>query len=65
MGGWEDALARAKAFVAELTIDEKANMVTGTPGPCVGNIFAIERLGFKGLCLQDGPLGIRVTSYAR
>lgn len=28
-GGWEDALTKAKAFVAELTLDEKADMVTG------------------------------------
>lgn len=57
-------MVKAQAFVAELTIEEKANMVTGTPGPCVGNILAIERLGFPGLCLQDGPLAIRVASYA-
>lgn len=62
--GWEDALAKAKAFVAQLTIDEKADMVTGQPGPCVGNIVAVPRLGFKGLCLQDGPLSIRVADYA-
>jgi hypothetical protein len=40
------------------------NRVTGTPGPCVGNIVAIPRLGFPGLCLQDGPLAIRVADYA-
>jgi beta-glucosidase len=39
-------------------------MVTGTPGPCVGNIISIPRLGFGGLCLQDGPLAIRVANYA-
>ena len=27
--GWEDALARAEAFVANLTLEEKAQMVTG------------------------------------
>ncbi|KAI1080591.1 beta-glucosidase-related glycosidase [Whalleya microplaca] len=63
-GGWEAALAKAKAFVAELTIDEKADMVTGQPGPCVGNIIDIPRLGFPGLCLQDGPLAIRVADFA-
>ncbi|KAN0093506.1 glycoside hydrolase family 3 protein [Hyaloscypha variabilis] len=63
-GGWEDALAKAKAFVSQLTLEEKSTMVTGTPGPCVGNIIAIPRLGFGGLCLQDGPLAIRVTDYA-
>lgn len=39
-------------------------MVTGQAGPCVGNIVAIPRLGFQGLCLQDGPLAIRVADYA-
>lgn len=39
-------------------------MVTGAEGPCVGNIQPIERLGFNGLCLQDGPLSIRYADYA-
>ncbi|KAH7089727.1 glycosyl hydrolase family 3 N terminal domain-containing protein [Paraphoma chrysanthemicola] len=39
-------------------------MVTGTPGPCVGNIAPIERLNFSGLCLHDGPLAIRQAIYA-
>ncbi|PSS00679.1 beta-glucosidase-related glycosidase [Coniella lustricola] len=64
VGGWSDALAKAQAFVNELTLAEKSQMVTGVPGPCVGNILAIDRLGFPGLCLQDGPLAIRVASYA-
>jgi beta-glucosidase len=63
-GGWEMGLKKAKAFVAQLTIEEKADMVTGQAGPCVGNIVAIPRLGFPGLCLQDGPLAIRVADYA-
>jgi len=29
-GGWEAALEKAQAFVAELTVEEKAQMVTGT-----------------------------------
>lgn len=61
--GWEDALVRAQAFVAELTLQEKTDMVTGTPGPCVGNILAVPRLGFPGLCLQDGPLALRNADY--
>ncbi|SMR54656.1 unnamed protein product [Zymoseptoria tritici ST99CH_1E4] len=64
VGGWEDALEKAKAFVSQLTLEEKAFMVTGQPGPCVGNIAPIARLGFNGLCLQDGPLSIRVADYA-
>ncbi|CAG7961904.1 unnamed protein product [Penicillium nalgiovense] len=63
-GEWKEAYAKAQEFVAKLTIDEKADMVTGQPGPCVGNIAPISRLGFSGLCLQDGPLAIRVADYA-
>jgi beta-glucosidase len=63
-GGWDEAFSKAQQFVAKLTIEEKADMVTGQPGPCVGNIVAIPRLGFPGLCLQDGPLAIRVADYA-
>ncbi|KAJ4376087.1 hypothetical protein N0V83_001368 [Neocucurbitaria cava] len=63
-GGWEEALVKARAFVAELTLEEKAGLVTGTPGPCVGNIGPIERLNFSGLCLHDGPLAIRQAVYA-
>ncbi|ORY61025.1 beta-glucosidase-related glycosidase [Pseudomassariella vexata] len=63
-GGWDEALAKALAFVAELTVEEKAWMVTGVAGPCIGNIAPIPRLGFTGLCLQDGPLSVRATDYA-
>ncbi|KAK5442681.1 hypothetical protein LTS15_010888 [Exophiala xenobiotica] len=62
--GWEAAFAQAEAFVSNLTVEEKAQLVTGTSGPCVGNIGAIPRLGFDGLCLQDGPLAIRQATYA-
>ncbi|KAK5217525.1 hypothetical protein LTR72_009642 [Exophiala xenobiotica] len=62
--GWEAAFAQAEAFVSNLTLEEKAQLVTGTSGPCVGNIGAIPRLGFDGLCLQDGPLAIRQATYA-
>jgi beta-glucosidase len=30
----------------------------------VGNIGPVPRLGFDGLCLQDGPLAIREADYA-
>ncbi|RVX66938.1 hypothetical protein B0A52_09062 [Exophiala mesophila] len=62
--GWEWAFTQASYFVANLTLEEKAQIVTGTPGPCVGNIGAIPRLGFDGICMQDGPLGIRLATYA-
>lgn len=62
--GWEEALEKAKDWVAQLTTEEKSALVTGTEGPCVGNIAPIPRLGFNGLCLQDGPLAIRQAVYA-
>lgn len=63
-GAWGEALEKAKDFVSQLTLEEKADMVTGQPGPCVGNIIGIPRLRFQGLCLQDGPLSIRLADYA-
>src|SRR6201996_4580123 len=62
--GWEAAFEKASNFVDQLTLEEKAWLVTGTTGPCVGNIGSIPRLGFEGLCLQDGPLAIRQADYA-
>lgn len=57
---WESASKKAAAFVAELDLAEKAGIVTGNiSGSCDGNINPIERVGFPGLCLSDGPLGVR------
>lgn len=61
---WDDALLKAKSLVNQLTLEEKVSLITGTPGPCVGNIPSIPRVGFTGLCLQDGPLAIRQANYA-
>ena len=63
-GGWSAALAQAQAFLAQLNLTEKAYLVTGVAGPCVGSVASIPRLGFGGLCLQDGPAAIRVADYA-
>jgi beta-glucosidase len=62
---WQEASQLADAFVAQLSLKEKAAMVTGnTAGPCDGNINAIPRLKFEGLCLHDGPASIRVADLA-
>lgn len=63
-GNWTYAVEKARLFVSNLTLEEKVNLTTGvgwTGGRCVGNIPAIERVGFNGLCLQDAPLGVRMT----
>lgn len=61
-GPWVSAISKAKAAVEQLSLEEKAWLVTGTGmnnGPCSGNILAIKKIGFKGLCLQDSPTAIR------
>ncbi|KPM34292.1 putative beta-glucosidase G [Neonectria ditissima] len=58
---WKAAFNKADEFVAQLNLTEKINMVTGTLGyssGCIGNIPAIERLDFPGICLLDGPQAI-------
>ena len=59
---WEEADAKAREWVADLTNEEKITLTTGREnmqGVCVGSIDPIERKGFKGICLQDGPAGVR------
>ncbi|KAI8830346.1 glycoside hydrolase superfamily [Chytridium lagenaria] len=59
---WDQAVKRAKELVATLSLNEKVDLASGTgwaKGPCVGNIKAVPKIGFKGLCLQDSPAGIR------
>ncbi|KAI0424068.1 glycosyl hydrolase family 3 N terminal domain-containing protein [Xylaria sp. FL1042] len=62
--GWDAAYLKAHQFVSKLTLVEKVNLTTGTGNQanlCTGNTGSIPRLGFRELCLQDGPVGIRYT----
>ncbi|KAM7201133.1 glycoside hydrolase [Rhypophila sp. PSN 637] len=64
--GWEEAYAKAKEFVSQLTLLEKVNLTTGTgwaSEQCVGNTGGVPRLGLRAFCLQDAPMGIRGTDY--
>ncbi|KAH7374488.1 beta-glucosidase [Plectosphaerella cucumerina] len=64
--GWQDAYAKAFAVVSEMTLLEKVNLTTGVGWQsdlCVGNVGSIPRLGLRGLCMQDGPQGIRFADY--
>ncbi|KAM7220704.1 putative beta-glucosidase A [Rhypophila decipiens] len=63
---WTEAYIKAGAFVANLTLPEKVNLTTGTgweADRCVGMTGSVPRLGFRGFCLQDGPLGVRYTDH--
>ncbi|KAJ7745226.1 glycoside hydrolase superfamily [Mycena maculata] len=63
---WASAVQRARAFVEGLTLEEKVNITTGVDvlGRCVGNTGTIPRIGWKGLCLEDSPLGVRFADFA-
>jgi beta-glucosidase len=50
-------------MVANMSNEEKANITLGKVGPngCSGNSGGAPRASFPGLCLQDGPTGVRAT----
>ncbi|KAF8181130.1 glycoside hydrolase family 3 protein [Mycena galopus ATCC 62051] len=59
---WTEAYELANATVAQLTLAEKIGLVTGVgqfSSRCVGNVSPVARLGIPGLCLNDGPAGVR------
>ncbi|KAJ4303979.1 beta-glucosidase [Collariella sp. IMI 366227] len=64
--GWNEAYAKARDFVSQMTLLEKVNLTTGVgwaAEQCVGQSGAIPRLGLRSLCMHDSPLGIRGTDY--
>ena len=63
-GDWHEAFSKAQAFVSQLSLEEKVHLTGGTnneTSACGGYIPEISRLGFPGMCLQDGPAGVRGT----
>ncbi|KAJ6563389.1 glycoside hydrolase superfamily [Mycena vulgaris] len=64
-GDWASAVARATKFVKGLTLAEKINVTTSVDiiGWCVGNTGEIPRIGWKGLCMEDSPLGVRLADF--
>lgn len=64
LGNWKDAYSKALDFVGQLTLEEKVGLTGGIRGDnlCSGNIAPIPRLNFSGLCLSDGPNGVRSTN---
>lgn len=66
LGDWAAAYQKAQAFVSQLTLAEKVNLTTGTGWEldrCVGQTGSIPRLGFRAMCLQDSPTGVRDTDF--
>ena len=68
---WDDAYIRARAMVSNLTNEEKNSILIGQglsvldllfpKNGCAGTSNGNARLGFSGLCLHDGPAGVRGT----
>ncbi|CAM4909144.1 unnamed protein product [Rotaria socialis] len=55
---WEQAIAMAKSFIAQLTLQEKCHLTAGVRGTCAGNIASLPRVNFSGVCLLDTPSGV-------
>src|ERR1700754_3967464 len=51
-----DYLSRARALVAEMTLEEKALLLSGDGW---WKTHGIERLGIPSICMTDGPHGLR------
>ncbi|KAI2626983.1 glycoside hydrolase family 3 protein [Hypomontagnella submonticulosa] len=66
LGDWADSYAKARALVAQMTLEEKVNLTGGieADSSCSGIIPAIDRLNFTGLCLSDAGNGVRTTNFA-
>ena len=65
VGDWDAAYIKAKASLAKLSQNDKLAIVSGIgwgKGPCAGNTGTASSIGFRSLCLQDGPLGVRGAS---
>lgn len=63
---WQQAHQKAQNQIANYTLEELVTIVTGIDalsltGRCVGNIASIN--DWPGLCLNDGPLGVRLADF--
>ncbi|KAJ6441434.1 putative beta-glucosidase precursor [Purpureocillium lavendulum] len=60
---WADAFHKAEALVKQMTLEEKVSLTGGMDrnNSCSGNIVAIPRLKFPGMCLSDAGNGLRGT----
>ena len=66
-GKWEGAVKQARSYVKQFNLTGLVEIVTGTcwgDGLCVGNIRGNKDANFPGMCLQDGPNGMRGVDHA-
>ncbi|KAI9163883.1 Beta-glucosidase cel3A [Paramyrothecium foliicola] len=62
-GSWGRAYSSARALVAQMTVEEKANITRGftADNVCAGNSGSVPRLNWPGMCLHDAGNGVRAT----
>lgn len=66
VSSWQTSYEKARKMVEKMSLVEKVNITTGVGwgmGLCVGSTAPAIEAGFPGLCLQDGPLGLRWTDH--
>ncbi|KAF8824806.1 hypothetical protein HHX47_DHR7000070 [Lentinula edodes] len=56
---WTKAFAKAKAVVAQMTVEELFNLTVGLDGRCSGNTAPVPRFNIPEFCFNDGPAGVR------
>ncbi|KAL1928605.1 hypothetical protein VTP01DRAFT_2391 [Rhizomucor pusillus] len=64
---WDEAYAKADKLVSQLTLDQIVSISQGKGlllGKCTGVSGSTTDPDLPGLCLSDGPLGVRASPYA-
>lgn len=61
--GWAATVSKANEWVTELAMEEWIALIkgNGSAGACTGNLGAIPRMGFNGICMPDGPTTVVQT----
>lgn len=61
---WDKAYVKAKSVVDQMSIEQMVNLTTGAGwgSQCVGNTRPVDDDLFPVLCLQDGPIGVRLAN---
>ncbi|QIX01170.1 hypothetical protein AMS68_006687 [Peltaster fructicola] len=62
---WDEALSRAGALVDQMNNTEKALLTLGSGNTegCSGFVGPLSRLNFSGICLNDGPAGVKGKTF--
>ena len=62
---WDEYYKKADNFLKDFTLDDKVMLLysyENLKGTCVGSIQPNKDRNFPGLCLQDGPAGVRLAT---